>query len=96
MPTIREIRGFEYECGKCGATHIQDNANGHYSNSTPPGWITVTAHMPLPKLKSETTIPPMLLEQQGATTYIQYLLCEVCSERLRHMLVTVLKKNEES
>lgn len=40
--SIREIpKAFEYTCDKCGATHKQENASGHYGNSTPPGWLTI-------------------------------------------------------
>jgi hypothetical protein len=36
---IREIpKSFEYQCDVCGKTHLQENANGHYTNSRPPHW----------------------------------------------------------
>lgn len=36
---IREIpKSYEYTCDKCSYTHIQENASGHYTNSTPYGW----------------------------------------------------------
>jgi hypothetical protein len=40
--TIREIpKSYEYRCDKCGATHLQENASGQYSNSTPPEWMSL-------------------------------------------------------
>lgn len=42
--TIREIpKSYEYTCDGCGVTHIQEGAGGHYTNSTPPGWLTLKA-----------------------------------------------------
>jgi hypothetical protein len=39
---IEEIpRAFKYTCSRCGTEHIQRNASGHYTESTPPGWIKV-------------------------------------------------------
>jgi RNase P subunit RPR2 len=40
--TIEEIpKSYQYTCDRCGHVHIQTNASGHYSNSTPPHWATV-------------------------------------------------------
>jgi len=40
---IREIpKSFEYHCDRCPETHVQENASGHYSNSTPPKWLSLT------------------------------------------------------
>jgi len=40
--SIREIpRAWEYTCDKCGSTHLQENASGQYSNSTPPKWMSL-------------------------------------------------------
>lgn len=37
---IREIpKSYHYTCDLCGAKHVQQNANGHYENSTPPDWM---------------------------------------------------------
>lgn len=32
---------YRYICDACGAIHLQKNANGHYTNSTPPHWFMV-------------------------------------------------------
>jgi len=43
--TIKEIpRSYEYTCDKCGAKHNQENASGHYHNSTPPDWLSLKAY----------------------------------------------------
>jgi hypothetical protein len=34
-------RSWLYTCDGCGVQHKQENAYGHYSNSTPPNWATV-------------------------------------------------------
>lgn len=40
--SVTEIpKAYEYTCDKCGAKHRQENASGHYSNSTPPGWLSL-------------------------------------------------------
>jgi len=39
---IEEIpRAFRYNCDGCPVYHKQENANGHYPNSTPPRWNTI-------------------------------------------------------
>ena len=39
---IKEIpKQFEYTCDRCGNNHIQENANGHYTNSCPPDWLSL-------------------------------------------------------
>lgn len=36
---VEEIpKSFRYTCDVCGETHTQENANGHYTNGTPPKW----------------------------------------------------------
>lgn len=38
--TIKEVpKSYVYTCDLCGAEHVQENAGGHYSNSTPPDWM---------------------------------------------------------
>lgn len=32
---------YEYKCDNCGRTHLQENASGHYDNSTPPVWMSL-------------------------------------------------------
>lgn len=40
---IKEIpRAFLYTCDHCGNSHQQDNAGGHYHESLPPNWGSVT------------------------------------------------------
>lgn len=40
--SIQEVpKSYKYICDGCGSVHLQENANGHYTNSTPPGWATV-------------------------------------------------------
>lgn len=39
---VQEIpKAYEYTCDKCGAKHRQENASGHYANSTPPDWMSL-------------------------------------------------------
>jgi hypothetical protein len=39
---IKEIpKSYRYTCEGCGAFLTQENADGHYINSTPRGWATV-------------------------------------------------------
>ena len=39
MMSIREIpKAYEYSCDRCGTTHLQENAGGHYTNSCPSKW----------------------------------------------------------
>jgi len=40
---IREIpKSYEYTCDGCQFVHIQENASGHYFNSRPPHWASLT------------------------------------------------------
>lgn len=40
--SVKEIpKAYEYTCDQCGVTHRQENASGHYSNSTPPDWMSL-------------------------------------------------------
>jgi hypothetical protein len=37
--SVHEIpKSFVYACDCCGRQHVQENANGHYSDSRPSGW----------------------------------------------------------
>lgn len=38
MSIIEIPRQFKYVCDTCGKIHVQENANGHYSDSRPPHW----------------------------------------------------------
>lgn len=71
--TIREIpKSFEYTCDGCGALHVQENANGHYTDSRPPHWS---------RLKLSRTA----FDFQGsacADASVEKLLCEKCTERM--------------
>ena len=68
--SIREIpRAYEYRCDRCGATHLQESAAGHYTESTPPNWAT---------LKWLSDKWALWVDGQGALS-IQ-LLCETCAE----------------
>lgn len=43
--SIREIpKSYLYGCDRCNTEHHQENAHGHYTNSTPPGWYRFTAN----------------------------------------------------
>ncbi len=36
---VQEIpKSYLYTCDACGATHTQEHAYGHYTDSTPPNW----------------------------------------------------------
>jgi len=40
--TVKEIpKSFLYTCDQCGTPHLQENASGHYNNSTPPDWLSI-------------------------------------------------------
>ena len=78
---IREIpKSFEYSCDSCGEVHLQENANGHYSDSRPPHWT---------RLKLSRSA----YDFQGyacADASIERLLCEKCSERVVQAINTAL------
>jgi hypothetical protein len=38
MPIEEIPKSYRYTCDICGDTHIQPNANGHYTDSTPKWW----------------------------------------------------------
>ncbi len=38
--SVQEIpKSYRYTCDLCGANHVQEHANGHYTNSVPPDWM---------------------------------------------------------
>lgn len=41
--TIETVRGFRYICDGCGTVHLQENADGHYTDSRPDNWYTFRA-----------------------------------------------------
>ena len=46
--TIREVpKQYIYSCDRCGDRHVQENANGHYTNSRPPHWQRVVVYADL-------------------------------------------------
>lgn len=72
--TIKEIpRSFEYCCDKCKASHLQQNASGHYTNSTPPQWFRLRLH-------SDYYRYPVANEEPTR------LLCQKCGDSLRKLL----------
>lgn len=80
--TIREIpKSFEYICDGCGVKHLQENATGHYSNSRPAHWATLT-------LAREA------YDYQGsacADATIKRLLCEKCSGQVAAAINEAIK-----
>lgn len=73
MP-IKEIpKSYEYCCDKCAAAHIQQNAAGHYTNSTPPNWYRL-------RINSDYYRYPVA---DGEPTR---LLCQKCGDALRKIL----------
>ena len=73
---IREIaKSYEYKCDGCGEIHLQENANGHYTNSTPPGWGRLNfIHRSI-----KSSLPS------------EVLLCELCCVKLNESLSLILK-----
>lgn len=41
MSVVEIPKAYEYTCDNCGAKHRQENASGHYTNSTPPNWMSL-------------------------------------------------------
>ena len=67
---IREIpKSYEYTCDVCDALHVQENANGHYTNSRPPNWATVSFQ----KNKDGT---------QLIDSSVCLLVCAACGEKI--------------
>jgi len=66
---IEEIpRSFVYKCDFCGVWHTQANAAGHYTNSTPPGWMTLQFNYSAEEIASSIPRPR------------EKLLCRECRE----------------
>lgn len=41
--SVTEIpKSYKYTCDLCGTVHVQENANGHYTDSRPPYWSRLT------------------------------------------------------
>ena len=69
---VEEFQGFTYTCDRCGKMHMQQNASGHYTNSTPPDWGRVK-YTP----SSEARIPMKPFD---------YLICDNCIDEYRSFL----------
>lgn len=80
MPRIEPITGFIYHCDNCGGRHTQNNSTGHYTQSTPPGWLTITAHAPYP----DESTPP-----RGYKSSATFLLCIKCAEPFKKLLFAI-------
>ena len=67
--TIHEVpKAYIYTCDACKQEHLQKNANGHYTNSTPPDWYTIKIISNIPDIDGDT--------------YISFLFCEKCGPPL--------------
>jgi hypothetical protein len=69
--SIEEIpRSFKYVCDRCGQEHIQENAGGHYTESTPPEWSTFKFWLATPPRAWSASV----------------LLCEACTKAFAAVL----------
>jgi hypothetical protein len=39
--SVQKIEGFLYSCDKCRVEHRADGMTGHYTQSTPPNWMSL-------------------------------------------------------
>lgn len=63
---IKEIpRSFLYSCDVCNTDHLQENANGCYTNSTPPKWASIKFHR--------------IIDAQ--VIWFDKLLCPMCADK---------------
>lgn len=76
---IREIpKSFEYTCDRCNTTHRQESAEGHYTESTPPGWMTVkTIHM----------------DEKLNQSRVSILLCDGCYKEFSEQFERFIRKD---
>lgn len=69
---------YNYICQRCGDIHRQENATGHYADSTPPEWMTITI--------IDNSNP------EGRARRV-ILLCEKCTELAKvHMQQLMIKE----
>lgn len=74
---VREIpKAFEYSCDWCGVTHLQENASGHYTESTPDGWLRIKTYGSGPKRSGHQ----------------EELICEHCADVYETYVATARKK----
>lgn len=67
--TVREIpKAFEYICDCCGKKHVQENANGHYTNSRPSHWAQLIFRQAAEDFQG----------QEVADATVERLLCPDC------------------
>ena len=80
MP-VREIpKAYEYECDGCGKKHLQENANGHYTDSRPPRW-------------SRLILKRTAYDHQGsacADATVDRLFCDECTSKVARAINNVL------
>jgi hypothetical protein len=67
--SVYEIpKSFKYVCDVCGAAHVQENANGHYTDSRPPRWGYVDVRQALIDLDGD----------EVGDASVSHLLCQQC------------------
>lgn len=77
---IEEIpKSFKYSCDRCESYHIQENANGHYSNSCPGEWSYLTW--------SPQGIPILKVSYELDETGCKLLLCKTCSKSAKNLIL---------
>lgn len=67
---------YKYQCDRCRMTHLQKNANGHYLESTPPGWRTLKMLEGVRMDRDDSTSPSRW----------ELLLCEPCGGAIEKFL----------
>lgn len=72
MPVEEIPRSFLYTCDNCAAAHRQRNAQGHYTESTPPKWSRLKIYRLA--YEGDVAIGSMSSER---------LLCDVCTSHLK-------------
>jgi len=43
--SVKKFEGFIYTCESCDKIHRQEGATGHYTQSTPPGWLSFSYYI---------------------------------------------------
>ena len=74
---VTEIpRSFLYTCDRCKAEHVQPNPAGHYTESTPPGWMTVQLY----RAGKDSVMPSSPIRKRK-------LLCDACTPPMYEIII---------
>ena len=79
-------QAFEYTCDCCGDKHLQENAGGHYTQSTPPGWLNVRYW------RASADKPAPACDPGDFHKSAEVLFCVICRKRFDQFWIAEMRQ----